>query len=84
VRDLGCFYKRWEQERMAHHLDHAVVNSFLRGLRYPLGHDELVRLARANDMSGDYLAAFRSLPDATFSSQTEVMDELERHGYALS
>ncbi len=84
MRDLGCFYKRWEQERMAHHLDHAFVNSFLRGLRYPLGHDELVRLVRANDMSGDYLAAFRSLPDATFSSQTEVMDELERHGYALS
>lgn len=69
---------------MPGHLDHAVVNSFVRGLRYPLTRDELVRLARANDITGEYLTAFQSLPETSFASQAEVMEDLQQDGYSLS
>ncbi len=66
------------------HLDHAVVNSFLRGLDYPLDEEQLVELARANDVLGPYLAAFRSLPGREYESQEDVMDALRAKGVRLS
>ncbi|GEM_PF-6669589 len=66
------------------HLDHAVVNSFLRGLEYPITKAELVQQAQANDLTGPYLEALQALPQERFTSQQEVMDALQRKGYRLS
>jgi hypothetical protein len=66
------------------HLDHAVINSFLRGLTYAMERDELLHLAKINDLTGEYLDAFRSLPHRVYWSQNEVMEEMERQGYSVT
>ena len=65
------------------HLDHGVVNSFLRGLRYPLTKSDLLRLAKENQVVGEYLTAFERLPEGLFTSQAEIMELLQQHNLSI-
>lgn len=69
---------------MATSLDHAVVNSFLRGLKYPIDRDELIHMAELNRVPDRLVQALRDLPVGRFGSQQEVMDHLEAAGHAIS
>ncbi len=65
-------------------LDHGVVNSFLRGPRYPLSRDELVNLAKENRESPKFIEALSELPPRDYGSQEEVMEQLERMGHHIT
>ncbi len=57
------------------------MNSFLRGLRYPVTHDDLVHQGQVNNVPNELLEALRALPLGDFQSQQEVIDMLKQQGY---
>ncbi len=65
-------------------LDHATVNSFLRGLRYPLSRGDLARLAQSNQVPDDLIAALHDLPDRDYQTQEEVMSQLREQGHHIT
>jgi hypothetical protein len=65
-------------------LDHATVNSFLRGLRYPLWRGDLTRLAGTNRVPDDLIAVLHDLPDREYQSQEDVMGQLRDQGHRLT
>ncbi len=65
-------------------LDHAVVNSFLRGLHYPISRDELVHLARMNRVPDELVNALQDLPEGHYGSQQEIMDHLAEGGINIT
>ncbi|MHB0870007.1 MAG: DUF2795 domain-containing protein [Chloroflexota bacterium] len=69
---------------MATSLDHAAVNSFLRGLKYPIDRAELIHMAELNRVPDRLVEALRELPAGEFGSQQEVMDHLQEAGHNIS
>jgi len=65
-------------------LDHAVADSFLRGLHYPTSRDELVHLAQVSRAPEELVTALQELPQGDFGSPQEVMDHLEALGDIIS
>jgi uncharacterized protein DUF2795 len=65
-------------------LDHATVDSFLRGLRYPLWRGDLMRLAATNQVPDDLTAALLDLPDREYQSHEDVMGKLREQGHRLT
>lgn len=68
---------------MANTLDQATVNSFLRGLRYPVSHDDLVHQAQVNSIPNELREALRELPLGEFGSMEEVVELLREQGYHI-
>ncbi len=69
---------------MATRLDRSVVESFLRGLRYPISRDELLHLAQLSRMPDWLMDALRELPPGEFGSAQEVTDHLQALGYDVT
>ena len=64
--------------------DHATVDSFLGGLRYPLWRSDLARLAASYRVPDDLIAALSDLPDREYRSREDVMSQLRGNGYRLT
>jgi hypothetical protein len=75
--------KSREHCHMERSLDHTTVNSFLRGLRYPLTREELLILAGSNEIPDDLLTALQTLPGGEYRSREQVMDALRRLGNSI-
>lgn len=73
-----------EVRLMAKSLDQGVVNSFLRGLKYPIKKDDLVDFARINRVPDDLVRALQDLPAKEYTSRQEVMSLLERIGHNIT
>lgn len=69
---------------MATSLDQGTVNSFLRGLRYPVTRDDLIHEAQVNHVPNELLDAMRELPPGDIVSQEQVVEMLRAQGYRIS